>query len=323
MEERRVHIIREVKVHERIRMARTAEVYIVNASDRINAVRKIFRECIASKFKGADVALKANFNSADPFPASTHIDTLRALATTVLKEKPRHLTLAERSGMGSTKNVLRDCGVTALGEELGFDVVNLDTIPKEEWKPINEPGLNWRQGFAIAKVFADADRVIQTCCLKTHRFGGIFTGSLKNSVGLVARRVPGDSYDYMSELHQSPHQRSMIAEINKYYRTDLVVMDAAQVFLSGGPDKGEIGEPNVILASRDRIAIDAAGVALLRSYGSTPDVMHGAIFAQEQIARAVELGIGVKSAAGIRLVPLDEHSVDVAAWIQKRFAIEG
>jgi uncharacterized protein (DUF362 family) len=304
-------------------MARTAEVYIVNASDRTKAVRRIFRECISSKFRGVDVALKANFNSADPFPASTHIDTLRALAATILKEKPRHLTLAERSGMGSTKNVLRDCGVTALGEELGFDVVNLDTIPAEEWMIIDKPGLHWQQGFAIANIFAHADRVIQTCCLKTHKFGGIFTGALKNSVGLIARRVPGDPYDYMSELHQSPSQRLMIAEINKYYRTDLIVMDAAQVFLSGGPDKGEIGVPNVILASRDRIAIDAVGVALLRSYGSTPDVMHGAIFLQEQIARAVELGVGVKSATGIRLVPLDEHSGDVAAWIQKRFALEG
>lgn len=315
--------MQEAKVHERIRMAKTAELYIVNASDRTKAVRRIFRECISSRFNGATVALKANYNSADPFPASTHIDTLRALAAIILKEKPKHLTLAERSGMGSTKNVLRDCGVTALGEKLGFDVVNLDTIPAEEWTAINEPGLHWQQGFAIASIFAQADMVIQTCCLKTHRFGGSFTGALKNSVGLIARRVPGEPYDYMSELHQSPRQRSMIAEINKYYRTDLVVMDAAQVFLSGGPEKGEKGVPNVILAGRDRIAIDAAGVALLRSYGSTPEVMHGAIFAQEQIARAAELGVGVESVAGIRLVPLDKHSVDVAAWIQKRFALEG
>jgi uncharacterized protein (DUF362 family) len=315
--------MQEAKVHERIRMVRTAEVYIVNASDRTKAVRRIFRECISSRFQGATVALKANYNSADPFPASTHIDTLRALTAIILKEKPKHLTLAERSGMGSTKNVLRDCGVTALGEKLGFDVVNLDTILAGEWTAINEPGLHWRQGFAIANIFAQADMVIQTCCLKTHRFGGVFTGALKNSVGLIARRVPGDPYDYMSELHQSPRQRSMIAEINKYYRTDLIVMDAAQVFLSGGPDKGETGVPNVILAGRDRIAIDAAGVALLRSYGSTPEVMHGSIFAQEQIARAAELGVGVESVAGIRLVPLDEHSVDVAAWIQKRFALEG
>jgi len=57
------------------------------------------------------------------------------------------------------------------------------------------------------------DTLVQTCCLKTHRFGGHFTLSLKNSVGLAAKRVPEDSYNYMSELHGSPHQRRMIAEI--------------------------------------------------------------------------------------------------------------
>ena len=52
-----------------------------------------------------------------------------------------------------------------------------------------------------------AGGVVQTCCLKTHRYGGHFTLSLKNSVGLVAKRVPGDAYDFMRELHNSPHQR--------------------------------------------------------------------------------------------------------------------
>ncbi len=304
-------------------MGRTAEVYIVNASDRAKAVRKVFRECILSKLRGTTVAIKANYNSADPFPASTHIDTLRALVNTVLREKTTHVTLAERSGMGDTKDVLTRCGVFALAEELGFEVLPLDTLEKSHWKAITDEHLHWQRGFFIARLFTNADRVVQTCCLKTHRFGGHFSGALKNSVGLVARRVADDPYDYMTELHRSPYQRSMIAEINKYYRTDMIIMDASQVFLSGGPETGKIISPNVILASRDRVAIDAAGVALLRSYGSTPDVMHGSIFSLEQIAVAAKLGVGVSSASGIRLVPLDKHSVDVSAWIQKRFALEG
>jgi uncharacterized protein (DUF362 family) len=304
-------------------MGQTAEVYIVNASDRTKAVQRVFRECIQKKVRGTTVAIKANYNSADPYPASTHIDTLRSLVSILLRQKTTHVTLAERSGMGSTSEVLEKCGVFALAEEQGFDVLVLDTLAKSGWKAVDDKSLNWKRGFFISKLFTEADRVIQTCCLKTHRFGGHFSGALKNSVGLVARRIPQDPYDYMTELHQSPRQRSMIAEINAYYRTDLVIMDATQMFISGGPDNGETVSPNVLLASRDRVAIDAAGVALLRSYGSTPEVMQGSIFALEQIARAAELGVGVRSASGIRLVPLDEHSVNVSAWIQKRFALEG
>ena len=79
-------------------------------------------------------------------------------------------------------------------------------------------------GKSLAPVLA-ADGVVQTCCLKTHRYGGHFTMSLKNTVGLVAKRVPGESYDYMTELHGSPHQRLMIAEANAAYTPDLIVLD--------------------------------------------------------------------------------------------------
>ena len=47
-----------------------------------------------------------------------------------------------------------------------------------------------------------------------------------------------------------------------------------------------------MIASTDRIALDAVGVATLRIYGTTGEVENGSIFEQEQIARAVELGLG-------------------------------
>jgi uncharacterized protein (DUF362 family) len=108
----------------------------------------------------------------------------------------------------------------------------------------------------------------------------------------------------------------MIAEINKFCRTDIVVMDATEGFSSGGPEKGKLIKPGVIMASGDRIAIDIVGVALLRAFGTVPAVMNGKIFDQEQIARAAELGVGIGSADGIRLVPLDETGRATAEQIQ-------
>jgi uncharacterized protein (DUF362 family) len=93
-------------------------------------------------------------------------------------------------------------------------------------------------------------------------------------------------------------------------------MDATEGFSSGGPDKGKLIKPGVILAGRDRSAIDAAGVALLRAFGTVPEVMTGKIFDLEQIARAAELGVGIGSADRIRLVPLDETGRAMAARIQ-------
>jgi hypothetical protein len=71
------------------------------------------------------------------------------------------------------------------------------------------------------------------------------------------------------------------------------------------------------------VAIDATGVALLRSFGTSHDVSEGTIFSLEQIARAAGLGVGVSSADQIRLVPLDAPSELVAEKIQAQLDNEG
>jgi uncharacterized protein (DUF362 family) len=292
------------------------EVFLISSADRETAVRSLLGRTDLARFSGKSVAVKANFNSADPFPASTHPDTLTAMITTLQEAGAREFTLAERSGMGDTRENLERLGIFDLSRRLGFGVVVLDEEPKENWVKIERDGTHWLRGFYLAKTFLDADLVVQTCCLKTHRFGGHFTMSLKNSVGLVAKTVPGGVYNYMWELHGSPHQRLMIAEINKYYQVDVVVMDAAEALISGGPDKGAGVAPGLLLASRDRVAVDAVGVAILRKFGAS-SLAKKPVFELDQIRRAAELGVGAASASAVRLTPLDDRSGEVADEIRR------
>ena len=67
-----------------------------------------------------------------------------------------------------------------------------------------------------------------------------------------------------------------------------------------------------MVASRDRVAIDAVGVAILRSFGSTKNAMEDRIFELDRIRRAAEIGVGVKSASEIKLIPLDDESREPA-----------
>jgi len=300
-----------------------SEVFMASASNRAESIKKLLGRFDLSGFKDARVAMKANYNSADAFPASTHIDALRALVEGLRAAGVGQLVLAERSGMGDTRRVLESTGVMQLANELGLEVIVLDELPADGWTDIKPEGLHWTQGFKLPKILTEAQKVVQTCCLKTHRFGGHFTMSLKNSVGLVARRDPEGFYDYMAELHKSPFQRLMIAEINRFYNTDLVVMDGTEAFVRGGPDRGDLVKPNLMLASQDRVAIDAVGVALLRSYGSTSEVMRGRIFDLEQISRAAQLGVGVSSASAIELVPLDGESESIARSIRDILDAQG
>jgi uncharacterized protein (DUF362 family) len=203
-------------------------------------------------------------------------------------------------------------GIFKLAQELGFNIVNLEEVGPEGWRKIEPRESHWRHGFHFPRVYFEAESIVQTCCLKTHAYGGHFTLSLKNSVGLV----PLKGYPYMEELHSSPYQRQMIAEINTAYSPDLVVLDGVEAFVGGGPDHGTKVQAKVMLAGTDRVAIDAVGVAILRLLGTTPEVSRGPIFEQEQIARAAELGLGVSSAKQIQLVTGDVESEAFAARVR-------
>jgi uncharacterized protein (DUF362 family) len=267
---------------------------------------------------GKDVFIKPNFNSGDPTPGSTHNDTLNALVGELRRLGAGAMTIGDRSGMGVTRDVMAHKDVPALARDLKIRTVVLDELPDAEWEPVKPAGMHWQRGFAFPRVVRRAGAVVQTCCLKTHRYGGHFTLSLKNSVGLAAKQVPGDSYNYMTELHASPNQRRMIAEINAAYAPVLVVLDGVQAFTDAGPDKGKLVNPHVVLAATDRVALDAVGVAILRHFGTTPEVSKGRVFEQEQIARAAELGLGVSRPDQIQIVTGDPASAEYAAAIRTR-----
>jgi uncharacterized protein (DUF362 family) len=292
------------------------QIAFVKTQDRAAGVKEALRLLQFNSVDGQRVFLKPNFNSTDPFPGSTHNDTLAALIRELQDKGADSITVGDRSGMGDTRRVMEQKGIFRLAEELGVETLVFDELDADGWEMIDLPGSHWRQGFAVPRPVLDADVVVQTCCLKTHRFGGHFTMSLKNSVGMVAKRVPGQRYNYMRELHSSRHQRLMIAEANAAYRPDLIVMDGLVAFTEGGPARGKRVEPGVILAGTDRVAIDAVGVAILRHYGTTPAVSRGPIFEQEQLARAVALDLGVDDPNKIELVTPDPASESFAAEIR-------
>ncbi len=289
------------------------KVALVRTMDRGKGVGQVVNLLGVKSFRGKSVILKPNFNTADPAPGSTHYDTLRSLILSLQQMDAKQITLAERSGPGdSTRIVMEKKGVFGLAQELDFSILDLEELGPEGWCKIEPGESHWSQGFLFPRVYLEAESIVQTCCLKTHAYGGHFTLSLKNSVGLVPRK----GYPYMHELHSSPHQRQMIAEINTAYSPDLVVLDGVEAFVDGGPHRGTRVEAKVMLAGTDRVAVDAVGVAILRLLGTTPEVSRGLIFEQEQIARAVELGLGVSSAKQIKLVTRDAESEAFAAQVR-------
>jgi uncharacterized protein (DUF362 family) len=292
-------------------------VVLVRANDRISGMRQAIDLFQPQGISGKTVFVKPNYNTADPAPAATDTKMLEALIQELQQAGAGQMTIGDRSGMAETRAAMQAKGVFQLADQYSMQALVFDELAANQWQSFPAAGTHWERGFAIARPVLDAGAVVSTCCLKTHRFGGHFTLSLKNTVGMVAKYIPGDSYNYMAELHSSPHQRLMIAEINKAYQPALVVLDGFEAFLNGGPESGKVAKPQVMLVGTDRIAIDAVAISILRSLGTTQEVSQGSIWQQEQIRHAANLGLGATSAEQIEIITADNASTQFANQIRK------
>jgi uncharacterized protein (DUF362 family) len=291
-----------------------SRVAFARTEDRKKAVGASLQGLAVNPVRGKEVLIKPNFNTADPAPGSTHNHTLMALVEELWAMGARTISLGERS-YEPTRNVMEQKGIIPLMEQRDVRIIDFDQLDESDWVNFEPRNSHWTNGFRIARPILETECLVSTCCLKTHQFGGIFTMSLKLHVGVVPTFRHG--YDYMAQLHRSPHQRKMIAEINEPFSPALIVLDAIDVFVDGGPMTGKRVKGNVFVAGTDRVAVDAVGLALLKVLGSNEEIMKRRIFEQEQIARAVELGLGPSSPSEIDVVSVDSESQEYCDRVVK------
>lgn len=286
-----------------------SKVAVLKIKDRKQGVSEALRLLDYPPMKGKRVLVKPNFNTADPTPGSTHNDILRQLLKEIHDSGAMDITVGDRSGPTPTKEVLEEKGILNMAKELDFMPINFEDLEDKDWVKFDPDGNHWNDGFFIARPVVEAEYTVSTCCIKTHQYGGVFTLSLKNSVGVTPRNL-------MRELHGSPDMRKMIAEINLGYEPDLIVIDGIECFVDGGPMTGKKKTANVIIAGTDRVAVDAVGIAVLKELGTKKEIMERKIFEQEQIQRAAELGLGVAEPDLIEFVTPDKESRDYSKKLQ-------
>ena len=297
-----------MSLHGGVTMANSrSRVTFIKTEDRKSAVLSSIKALNINPAKNKDVLIKPNFNTADQVPGSTHNDTLVSLVEAVWSMGAKSISLGERS-YPLTRDVMEQKGIIPLMKKLDVKIINFDDLEQKDWLEVKPEDSHWKNGFRVARPILEAECLISTCCLKTHQYGGVFTMSLKLHVGVVPTTRHG--FEYMRELHGSAYQQEMIAEINAPFKPDLIVLDGIEAFVDGGPMNGKRAKGNVFLASDDRVAIDAVGVAVLKTLGSINQIMRPKIFEQKQIARAVELGLGAASAREIEVVAANNHSLE-------------
>jgi len=229
---------------------------------------------------GETVMLKPNFNTADPYPASTDMDFLRAVIEICYEAGAKMVMVADSSTMSlNTGKVMEQIGANEI--ETMAKPARLYNLDEREWVKKKIPQGRVLKSVSIPRLLERPDKLILLPCLKTH-FQAQYTGALKISVAFMKplQRV---------KLHLV-HLQEQIAELNTLIHPDLIIMDGRKCFISGGPSHGELAEPGLIMASEGRVAIDIEGVKVIQSFpkNSLKDIKPEEL---PQIKRAIELGI--------------------------------
>lgn len=208
-----------------------------------------------SGMSGRSVLIKANFNSPDRYPASSAPDFLEALTHVLRRSGAGPIRLGDSCGLrwAPAEHVAAQLGIPALADRLGIEWVNFDAGP---WRDVPVRGRHFPV-VRIAEAAFAADRIVYACCIKTHRLAG-FSASLKHAVGFLPP-------EQRAVLHQG-ELMAKIAEINLAVRPHLILADARKCLVTGGPSRGWIRRPGVILASTDRIELDTAALSILGNY---------------------------------------------------------
>jgi uncharacterized protein (DUF362 family) len=185
---------------------------------------------------------------------------------------------------------------------------------------------HWPKGFELAELLFAVDHVINVPVIKTH-FQAWFTMSMKAFVGmshhntrkefhatwvgegsLLDQKRAGSS-SRRRGIKRDPEQEARdiapfvnrLAELNLGLRPALNILDGSKSFVFGGPSNGDVAEPKVVVASRDRIAADATGVAVLKSQGTEDRLQKRSVWQTPFLRHGIKVGLGIDSVAKLNL----------------------
>jgi uncharacterized protein (DUF362 family) len=195
----------------------------------------------------------------------------------------------------------------------------------EHWRKIKPTATDhWPEGFQLAELLFRVDHVINVPVIKTH-FQAWFTMSMKAFVGMSHHdtrkefhgtwKGEGGLFDQKRSgsrrrgIKKDPEEESReiapfvnrIAELNLGIAPALNILDGTESFVFGGPSNGDTAQGKVIVASRDRIAADATGVAVLKWLGTEDRLQQRSVWDNPFIKHGIKIGLGIDSAAKLNL----------------------
>jgi len=230
-------------------------------------------------------------------PIFTNPDVLRYIIRAVVKrnQDPARVFVAERSSFGvSTLLQLMLSGIYHVAMQERVNVLPWDQKPYIQF-PLGSKAHYLTSPISVPESIRTFDHFINVPVLKNHELPVEYTLCIKAFVGVLN---PNDRLSNRHKLHDS-NIPEKVAELNlcRSYTT-MNIVDATEIVLSNGPTSNGMiyARPDIVIASKDRVACDSAGVAVLKYHalqqGITKNYTQKTVWQQRQIIRAGELGLG-------------------------------
>ncbi len=242
---------------------------------------------------GKRCLLKVNLNTGDPSPYSPHPSIVRAVIQQLKNAGASSVCVADRSNPKyKTIDAAKKAGIYQVCTAMGVPFIDFAAYP---FKKVNPAGAtSWSGGFSITRYLDNIDYIVNMACCK-HHVSANFTMAIKNWYGIVPQSDRSKGH--------SGNIRRMLPELHLGRKENFIVMDATKICLTKGPNPGGASAaPGIVVATKDIVANDVTGLAILLHYLKQKGISNSQItdytcWTQPQIARATQIGIGIKNKA--------------------------
>jgi len=205
--------------------------------------------------RGERILLKPNVLFGDPPQrcTTTHPAVLKAVGR-LFKALTPHVSYGDSSGFGKPAVQMRRARLAQAADEIG--------IPLAEFtrgREVQLPGSPFTQRFTLAEGVLEADGVINLPKLKTHQLTRI-TGAVKNLFGCIPGLLKAE---FHVKIQDPRDFARMLVALNLLVRPRLHILDGIVAMEGNGPRSGDPVAMEVLLFSRDPIALDSVFCRLI------------------------------------------------------------
>lgn len=254
-------------------------VFLKETDDRAGFTCSVMNR-FRKEWSGKKIFVKPNIVSFERYPTTTHPDVLRQVLKT-LDRAGCEVIVGDGPApdAGDSARIIEHHPLQEVCGEFDIELCNLHEEPFR--KVMTRTGSKLR----VSSVPFSYDYLISLPVLKHHQVTTM-TGALKNHFGFLQNRERLLMHSRIKSIHKG------IAELHNVFKANLIIMDGCRTLRAANELRhgGKVLRLGYMFAGQDPVALDCAGLSLLRNIIPELEGMQPTDI--EYINHAIRLGIG-------------------------------